>query len=214
VATKVLAVGAHPDDAELGCGGTLALSKRRGYEVYVLMLTRGEAGGDPNVREKEGERAARMLGVDEVFFGSLQDTKVSDGIETILQIEPMIDSLKPDIVFAPSPKDQHQDHRKTGLATLSAARNVRKVLLYESPAAFRDFCPQIFVDIDATFGIKLKALNVFVSQSSKKPFRRTSSHANSVRVIHASEGLARFRGFQAGVVVAEAFEVGKFLFDF
>jgi LmbE family N-acetylglucosaminyl deacetylase len=213
VVTRVLAVGAHPDDAELGCGGTLALSKERGYEVYVLMLTRGEAGGDPNIREKEGEQAARMLGVNEVFFGSLQDTKVNDGIETITQIEGTISSLKPDIVFAPSPKDQHQDHRNTGLATLSAARNVKKVLLYESPAAFRDFCPQVFVDIDATFEIKLKALNVFASQSSKRPFSRISSHANSSQVVHASEGLARFRGFQAGVAVAEAFEVGKFLFD-
>jgi LmbE family N-acetylglucosaminyl deacetylase len=210
---KLLAVGAHPDDLELGCGGTLALYKKKGHEVYMLVLTRGEASGDPTVRQKECEQAAKTIGADRVFFGSLHDTKVTEGIETIMEIENVINSVKPDVVFSPSPRDQHQDHRNTGLASLSAARNVQRVLLFESPAAFRDFLPQIFVDIDSTLNIKLKALEAYASQSSKRPFSNHNSHSESARVVHASEGLALFRGFQAGVSVAEAFEVGKFLLD-
>jgi len=210
---RLLAVGAHPDNIELGCGGTLALYKKKGHEVYTLVLTRGEASGDPIVRQRECEQAAKTIGVDKVFFGGLHDTKVTEGIETIMEIENVINSVKPDIVFSNSQKDQHQDHRNNGLASLSAARNVQKVLLYESPAAFREFCPQIFVNIDSTLNIKLKALEAYASQASKRPFCSTNSHSESTRVVNASEGLALFRGFQAGVSVAEAFEVGKFLLD-
>lgn len=210
---KLLAVGAHPDDVELGCGGTLALYKKKGHEVYVLVLTRGEGSGDPTVRQKECEQAAKTIGIDRVFFGRLHDMKVTEGIETIMEIENVINSVKPDIVFSNSQRDQHQDHRNTGLASLSAARNVQRILLYESPAAFRDFCPQIYVNIDSTLNIKLKALEAYASQSSKRPFSNHNSHSESTRVVHASEGLALFRGFQAGVSVAEAFEVGKFLLD-
>jgi LmbE family N-acetylglucosaminyl deacetylase len=210
---RVLAVGAHPDDVELGCGGTLALCKRAGHEVYILVLTRGEASGDPIVRQRECEEAAKTIGADKLFFGDLHDTKVADGIETIAEIENVINSVKPDMVFSNSQKDQHQDHRNTGLASLSATRKVQKVLLYESPAAFRDFCPQIFVNIDSTLNIKLKALQAYASQSSKRPFSNHNSHSDPTRIVQASEGLALFRGFQAGVSVAEAFEVGKFLLD-
>jgi LmbE family N-acetylglucosaminyl deacetylase len=208
-----LAVGAHPDEVELGCGGTLALFKKKGHEVYILVLTRGEASGDPIVRQRECERAAETIGADKLLFGNLHDTKVTEGIETITEIETVIDSVKPDIVFSNSPKDQHQDHRNNGLATLSAARHVRKVLLYESPAVFRDFCPQIFVDIDSTLNVKLKALEAYASQSSKRPFSNSNSHSESKGVISASEGLALFRGFQAGIALAEAFEVGRFMLD-
>lgn len=210
----MLAVGAHPDDVELGCAGTLALCKRAGYEVYILVLTRGEASGDPIIRQRECEQAAKTIGADKVFFGGLHDTKVTEGIETIAEIENVINSSKPDIVFSNSQKDQHQDHRNTGLASLSAARKVQKVLLYESPAAFREFCPQIFVNIDSTLNIKLKALEAYASQSTKRPFSSTNSHSGSAPIINASEGLALFRGFQAGVAVAEAFEVGRFLLEF
>jgi LmbE family N-acetylglucosaminyl deacetylase len=210
----VLAVGAHPDDVELGCGATLALLKKKGHEVHILVLTRGEASGDPIVRQRECEQATKTIGVDKLLLGGLRDTKVTDGIETITEIENVIDSVKPDMVFSNSQKDQHQDHRNTGLACLSAARKVHKVLLYESPAALRDFCPQIFVNIDSTLNIKLKALEAYASQSSKRPFSNNNSHSDPTHVINASEGLAMFRGFQAGVTVAEAFEIGRFILDF
>jgi LmbE family N-acetylglucosaminyl deacetylase len=211
---RILAVGAHPDDIELGCGATLALFKQRGHEVYLLVLTKGEASGDPVVREKECKRSARTIGADKVFFGNLQDTKITNGIETIMPIELLIKELKPNIIFAHSPKDAHQDHRNSGMAALSAARNSKKVLLYESPAALREFLPQVYVDVTSTFETKLEALKAFGTQVSKVYFKGKNLNHRAHRipyVSNASEGLARYRGFQACVELAEAFEVGKFI---
>jgi LmbE family N-acetylglucosaminyl deacetylase len=164
---KILAIGAHPDDIELGCGGALALFKKKGHEVSVLVLTRGEASGDPIVRENECKLAASIIGVDRLYFGNLADTRITDGIETVRTIEDTIDTVAPDFVFTHSPKDSHQDHRNTYLASMSAARHASRVLLYESPAALQDFSPQAFIDISQTMNPKLKAVEAFNSQAAK-----------------------------------------------
>jgi LmbE family N-acetylglucosaminyl deacetylase len=217
---KLLAVGAHPDDVELGCGGTLALFRKNGHEVYILVLTRGEASGDPETREKECRTAATAIGAHQPFFGNLRDTRITDGIDTIMAIENTIDTVAPDIVFTHSSKDAHQDHRNTHLASLSAARHTRKILLYESPAALREFCPQLFVDIAPTMDLKLKAVAAFNSQASKSYMNGGLSAKDPCRMCenssgpsNAMAGLARFRGFQAGLALAEAFEVAKYVLD-
>lgn len=202
----VLAVGAHPDDAELGCAGTLALHKLNGDKVYLLILTKGEASGDVEVREKECRRAADILGVDGLFFGGLKDTSVHDGRETIDVIEKVIDKVKPNIIYAPTRKDTHQDHRNTGHATLSAGRHCKMILLYEGASTQRDFTPQVFVDIEKTFELKKKVTRVFGSQLN-------NSGGGYELAVKGIEGLAKYRGYQAGVNVAEAFEVGKFIFE-
>jgi len=217
---RILAVGAHPDDVELGCGGALALFKQLGHDVSVLVLSRGEASGDPIVRENENRLADASIGVDRLNFGNLDDTKITDGIDTIRTIENEIDSISPDFIFTHSIKDSHQDHRNTHLATMSAARRVNRVLLYESPAALRDFYPQAFIDITPTMKIKLNALTAYDSQAAKAymhapipmgdPCRGCETYG---KISNAIAGLARYRGFQAGVGLAEAFEVAKYILD-
>jgi len=202
----VLAIGAHPDDVELGCAGVLALHKLNGDRVYLLVLTKGEASGDVEVRERECRRAAEMLGVDGLFFGELEDTEVHDGRETIDVIEKIIDQVKPDIIYAPTPKDTHQDHRNTGHATLSAGRRCKMIMLYEGASTQRSFIPQVFVDIEKTFELKKKVTRVFGSQMTN----HSGGYSSAVKGI---EGLAKYRGYQAGLSVAEAFEVGKFIFE-
>lgn len=202
----VLAVGAHPDDTELGCAGTLALHKLNGDRAYLLVLTKGEASGDIEVRERECRKAARMLGVDGLFFGGLEDTKVHDGRETIEIIEKIIDEVKPDIIYAPTPKDTHQDHRNTGYATMSAGRRCKMILLYEGASTQSNFFPQVFVDIKKTFELKKKVTRVFGSQLNN----HRGGYSSAVK---GSEGLAKYRGYQAGLDVAEAFEVGRFIFE-
>jgi len=203
---SILAVGAHPDDVELGCAGTLALHKLKGDRVYLLVLTRGEATGSPELREDECRRSAEILGVDDLFFGELSDTRVHDGRETIDCIEKVIEEVKPDIVYAPTLKDTHQDHRNAGYATLSAGRRCKIILMYEGATSQRDFTPQVFVDIKQTFESKLKMTRVFGTQVN----HQRGVYAAAMKAI---EGLAKFRGYQAGVDVAEAFEVGKFVFE-
>jgi LmbE family N-acetylglucosaminyl deacetylase len=216
---KILAVGAHPDDVELGCGASLKLFKNKGHEVYILVLTRGEASGDPKIRENECALSSKELCVSNIFFGNLLDRRITDGFETISEIEKVLDMIKPDVVLTHGIKDGHQDHRNAGRATLSATRNINKVLLYESPAAMRDFVPQVFIDVTTTFDSKLKALESFGSQVSKIYFKGNGVQSkydegrHFPHVSNAIEGLARYRGFQAGVPLAEAFEVGKFVWD-
>ncbi len=203
----VLAVGAHPDDIELGCAGTLALHKRNGDRVFLLVLTKGEASGAIEIRERECRSAAGTLCADELFFGGLEDTKVHDGRETVDAIERVIDYVKPDIIYAPSHKDTHQDHRNTGFATMSAGRRCHIILLYEGASTQRDFTPQVFVDIEKTLQIKKTAIDLFGSQLNSN---RGGGYSAAAKAI---EGLAKYRGYQAGVEVAEAFEVGKFIFE-
>jgi len=202
----VLAVGGHPDDIELGCAGTLAMHKLNGDEVYLLVLTKGEASGDAAVRERECQQSAEILGVDGLFFGGLEDTRVHDGRTTIDAIENVVRQVKPDIIYSPTCKDTHQDHRNTGYATLSAGRNCKMILLYEGASTQRDFAPQVFVDIEETFELKKKVMNVFGSQLN-------NNRGSYFAAAKAVEGLARYRGYQAGVNVAEAFEVGRFIFE-
>ena len=202
----VLAVGAHPDDIELGCAGTLALHKMGGDKVYLLVLTKGEASGNPEVRQRECKKAAKTLGADALFFGGLRDTYVNDGRETIDVIEKVMTKVKPDMIYAPAYKDTHQDHRNAGQASLSAGRRCKIALLYEGASTERDFTPQVFVDIEKTFALKRWVTRVFSSQV--KNGNGGYSHA-----VKAIEGLAKFRGYQAGVNVAEAFEVGKFILE-
>jgi LmbE family N-acetylglucosaminyl deacetylase len=199
---SVLAVGAHPDDIEAGCAGTLALLKSNGAKVYLLVLTRGEASGNPRVKESACRRSAKLLRVDCLFFGGLEDTKISDGIETISVIEKTVDEVNPDMVYTHTFKDTHQDHRNTAYATLSAARRCKRILMYETPNTLKEFFPQVFTDIEETFEVKKKALRLFGRESERFWL-----------AAHAIEGLAVFRGFQAGVRVAEAFEVGRFVLE-
>jgi LmbE family N-acetylglucosaminyl deacetylase len=199
---SVLAVGAHPDDIEAGCAGTLALLKSNGAKVYLLVLTRGEASGNPRVKESACRRSAKLLRVDCLFFGGLEDTKISDGIETISVIEKTVDEVNPDMVYTHTFKDTHQDHRNTAYATLSAARRCKRILMYETPNTLKEFFPQVFTDIEETFEVKKKALQLFGHESER--FWLAAK---------AIEGLAVFRGFQAGVRVAEAFEVGRFVLE-
>jgi LmbE family N-acetylglucosaminyl deacetylase len=216
---RILAIGAHPDDIELGCGASLKLFRDKGHEVYMLVLTRGEGSGDPKIREEECCLSAKCLNVNQLFFGNLLDRKINEGFETIEEIEKVLRVIKPELVFTHGHKDGHQDHRNTGRATLSATRNINKVLLYESPAAMRDFIPQVFIEVTSTFDSKLTALQSYGSQVSKIYFKgngSNSQHDESRHFPHVSnaiEGLARYRGFQAGVQFAEAFEVGKFVWD-
>jgi LmbE family N-acetylglucosaminyl deacetylase len=202
---SILAVGAHPDDVELGCAGTLALHKLRGDKVYLLVLTKGEASGSPELRTNECRRSAEILGVDGLFFGDIADTKVNDGRETIDAIEKVVQEVTPDIIYAPTIKDTHQDHRNAGRATLSACRRCKIILLYEGASTQRDFTPQVFVDVRNTFELKMEMTRVFGSQ--------VRNHGVYTVAMKAIEGLAKFRGYQAGVDLAEAFEVGKFIFE-
>ncbi|MEW6042270.1 MAG: PIG-L family deacetylase, partial [Elusimicrobiota bacterium] len=73
---NILAIGAHPDDLEYGCGGTLIKFHKKKHNISLLVMTKGEIGGDPQIREKEQLKTTKILGA-KIFWGNCEDTKIS-----------------------------------------------------------------------------------------------------------------------------------------
>jgi LmbE family N-acetylglucosaminyl deacetylase/ActR/RegA family two-component response regulator len=161
----VLAVGAHPDDVELGVGGILAAHRDAGDTVVILTMSRGAKGGEPNGRQSESLRAAELLGA-RLFLEDLVDTEIPNTGPTIAIIERVIQQVNPTIVYTHSIHDRHQDHRAVHEAVVVAARAVDTVACYQSPSATVDFRPSRFIPIDAHIDKKMELLQCFQSQTS------------------------------------------------
>src|SRR5918999_263508 len=108
---NILAIGAHPDDVELGCGGLLLKAAKNGHNVFVYTLTKGSASGDPNKRTQELKYSADYIGVKTSWIDNFEDTKLSLNSELINHIEYIINKSKADIVYTHSISDIHHDHR-------------------------------------------------------------------------------------------------------
>lgn len=199
---RVLAVGAHPDDIEIGCGATLLAHRRRGDHVTLLVLTTGEKGPqDARSRITEQEDAAAILGAD-LIWGGFEDGAISEGRQTVMAIEDALRTSAADVVYTHARRDSHQDHRAAAVATLAACRRVQRILHYESPTAL-DFDPNIYVHIDGLVEEKMDLVRAHVSQVLK----------NGLVDLEAFEAVARHRGFSARGRYAEAFESARFAWD-
>lgn len=165
----ILAIGAHPDDIEFGCGGTLAKLYAEGNQINILTLSLGHYGGDPLIRKAEAYNAAKLQGA-KLYLGNFPDTKISNGIETIQFIEDVVQKVKPTHVYTHSICDSHQDHRSTFQATVIACRSVFNLFSYLSPSSTVDFRPNIFINIDHYIDKKLEIIALYKSQRSTKPY--------------------------------------------
>ena len=160
---SVLAIGAHPDDVEIGAAGTLAMHRRMGHEVSILTLSRGARGGTEDIRAGESRRAAEVIGAT-LYHEDLQDTSIGEGDPTIGVISRIVETVRPTVIYTHSLHDVHQDHRNTHQAALVAVRQVGRVYCFQSPSATVDFRPTRFVAIDEQLERKLEAIDVFASQ--------------------------------------------------
>lgn len=161
---KILAVGPHSDDLELGCYGTLA-SLAKNNEVRLLVLSDGRNNGDPAIRYHESEAAAQLIGA-KFDCLNMPDGNIRDDLGTIRAIEHHVAIFTPDIVFTVYPDDTHQDHRYSSVAVISAAREAPNLLFYGSVSSMH-FSPDIFVDITDTIDTKLQAIYIHQSQFKK-----------------------------------------------
>lgn len=189
---KILAIGAHPDDVELGCFATLAKFAKEGHEIHILVCSNGEAGlvGVEAIhnRIEEAKTSAALINA-KIYFGNLPDTKISDGIETIKLIENHIKNINPEMLLFNHKDDIHQDHRHLANAVISATRfTPHKIYMYESPSTSKLFEPTIYFDVTDTFDIKLKAVKIHQSQGKK-----------SYMADRAVKGLAEYRAFEIGL---------------
>ena len=166
---RILAVGAHPDDVEIGAGGTLLAHRVAGDTVTILTLSGGARGGDAEQRRSEAEAAAAIVGA-RLMMENLEDTRIREGDPTTSIIERVIGELKPTIMYTHSINDVHQDHRNTHSAAMVAARRVPYVLCFQSPSATIDFRPSRFVSIESVIDGKLEAIAAFASQASTRDY--------------------------------------------
>jgi LmbE family N-acetylglucosaminyl deacetylase len=201
---NVLCVGAHPDDPESCCGGTLARYSALGHRVTILYLTRGERGIPGKsldeaaaIRTAECEAACRILGAKPRFVGQIDGaTEVSRA-----QVDAMAKIFAnevPDVVFAHWPLDSHMDHQVAGVLAYRAYReSQRPFALYfmeaETGSQTMGFAPTDYVDISATHEKKLAALYAHKSQNPDEIYR---DHHKIME---------EFRGREASMRLAEAF---------
>jgi LmbE family N-acetylglucosaminyl deacetylase len=194
---RILAIGAHPDDIEFGCGGTLVKYARQGHDVFLLVMTEGGGSGDTPTRRQEQERAAQILRVSKLFWGEYPDTAIPLDRESIQRVERVIRIVDPDFIFVHYQDDTHQDHRHLSAATITATRYTRNVLFFEGPTT-QNFSPSVFVDVDAVLEDKVAALEAHASQVTK-------TNIKGLTIVDIARSSANFRGIQGRVRNAEGF---------
>jgi len=202
---SILAIGSHPDDIEIGCGGALHKFVKNGHKVAMLIMTRGEIGGDPDIREKEFINSAKILGVEEIFIAPFKDTEIPLNKDIIKSIEDVVKYRSIDMVFVNFPDDTHQDHRITANCVISATRYVKNLLFFEVPST-QNFSPEIFVDVGEMMDIKREALLAHESQVDKV-------NISDLSILDCAVANAVFRGVQSRVKYAEAFKAQRYFIN-
>jgi N-acetylglucosamine malate deacetylase 1 len=206
---NILAIGAHFDDIELGCGGTVARHVANGDNVIMLVLTDSayyNYDGTPirtvKCAKSEGEAAAKLLGVSRLISIGLETKTVSYGFKLIEVINQVIDEEKIDVIYTHWDKDVHQDHSAIGKATFNAGRHVKNILMYRSNwyHTTSEFRGNFYSDISDFMDIKI--LSVKAHENEYKKFGQdwidffVNENSNS--------------GKKIGVNYAEAFEIVKY----
>lgn len=194
---NILAIGAHPDDIEFGCGGTLIKYARKGARIDLLVVTDGAQGGSARVRRREQSAASRILGARRIHWGGYRDTLLPSVRHLIDRMESVIRKTKPEFIFVNFPDDTHQDHRQVARAAISATRYARNVLFYEGPTTV-NFTPTVFIDIATEIELKISALLQHQSQVSRTRIEGTP-------ISEIAQASAHFRGVQGRVRWAEGF---------
>lgn len=166
---SILAIGAHPDDVELGIGGILAAHQLIGDQITILTLSDGVNGGTPSERHQEALNSAGILGATLMAPG-MKDSEIGADLEIIRAIEKAVAKSDPDIIYTHSAADTHQDHRSIHFASLVAGRGVAGLYCYGAPSLTSDFHPVRFNDITPQLPIKLRLLQCFVSQQHRSYF--------------------------------------------
>ena len=201
----IIAFGAHPDDLEIGMGGTISKLSAMGYKVQPVIDTLPNfiKSDTKEGRKSESMLSAKVMGCKSPIFLDLSPEQMVFGRKLVTLIDSLIKEHKPDSVFTQWYGDSHQDHQILTSSVISACRNQNNLFMYETtiPGGITEnsFRPQLFVDITETIDIKKNALECFQSQ-----FIRCGEIW-----IPAVIGRCSYRGYQVDAKYAEAFEVVK-----
>lgn len=211
---NVLAIGAHPDDIEFGCFGTLRKHIEAGDNVTLVVMTKSdvkdaytqEVTRDANISLREAIAAAKELNSPELVMGPFQDTQIPFDYESVMFLEYVIKKRNIDTIYTHWGGDTHQDHINTLSATMAAARLVKNVLCYEQVPLPRITTvypvANYYVDITDMMDYKLHGCEAHKSQIDK-------FNKHGFDMLDNVLTLAKFRGNQCGVKYAEAFNILK-----
>jgi len=200
---KVLAIGAHPDDPETCCGGTMCLLHDAGHEVVCVYLTRGEAGIEGKshseaaaIRVVESENACKVTGARHIFMSQV-DGNTEVNLERYKEMRELIDRENPDIVMTHWPLDGHRDHAICGILVMDAWRRLDrrfKLFYFEAMSGTQSqmFHPTHWVNIEPVLERKHEACNCHVSQHMDE-------------IYHWHKTMEHFRGLECRCEAAEAF---------
>jgi LmbE family N-acetylglucosaminyl deacetylase len=207
---NVLAIGAHFDDVELGCGGALARHVKHGDYVYVYVATKSgfvnhekKQVRDNNVANSEAQVAMKILGVTKMHVGNFSTLEVEFVDALNIDILKIIEKNKIDIVYTHWDGDIHHDHKAVSMSSLHSCRHVPRLLMYRSNwyHSTQNFHGNFYIDITDYIEIKEKAISAHASEMDRTGrtwidfFRNESKNA----------------GQKIGVKYAEVFEVVKWL---
>ncbi len=216
----LLAIVAHPDDAELSCGGTLAGAVRRGYRAGILDLTRGEMGtrGTPELRAREARAAARAIGLHHRENLGLPDSALEPDRTTLLEVAARIRALRPRVVILPYWKGRHPDHVATshigykacylaGLAKLdldAPAHRPTKILYALLFDIGKQAQPSFVVDITRDYKRRARAIACYRSQFDAPRMQR-GIHIPLTGLEERLDAICRYYGSLVGVRYGEPF---------
>jgi N-acetylglucosamine malate deacetylase 1 len=220
---KVLAIGAHPDDVELLCAGTVAKFAKLGHEVVICHVCDGNKGSNVysseelvKIRRNEALESAKLIGATSIWAG-ISDGEVVLDLESRIKIMDVLRQANADLVITNGPNDYHSDHinvsRLVLEATYLAGLKLWKTnyppttklsyLYYMDNLAGVNFAPEEYVDITETIDIKV---DMMMKMKSQLGWLKEMHNCDSAEFIKT---VAKFRGFQAGVAFAEAFTQQK-----
>lgn len=206
---RILAVGAHLDDIELACGGTLAKAVKSGHTVKVLIMsksgytnTKGETQRQDQVAIEEGINALHTLGITDLEILTFPTKDIPFVSDVVNEIDIRIAEFSPDVIFSHHPFDTHQAHEGVAKATIAAARRKNTIFFYEpiapSGRSYISFRPTLYVDIESTLEKKIESLKCHKSEYKK---------FGAEDWIEGVRCRCGFRGYEIGKRYAEAFEV-------
>lgn len=225
----VLVIAAHPDDAELGCSGTIASHIAKGYKVGIVDLTHGEMGtrGTPEIRLQEAAEAAQILGLSARENLGFKDIYFKDDEAHQLELIKVIRKYQPEIVLANAITDRHPDHGKgASLASnacfMSGLRKIETELHGVSQQAWRPkfvyhyiqnnyIQPDFIVDISQYWDTKVASIMAFKSQFYDPSSKEPSSFISSPEFLPFVESRSREFGHRIMVKYGEGFTVERFI---
>jgi bacillithiol biosynthesis deacetylase BshB1 len=225
----ILVFAVHPDDAELGCSGTILKHIAAGSKVGIVDLTRGELGtrGTAETRDQEAANSAKILGLHARENLGMRDGFFKNDEEHQLQVISMVRKYRPDIVLCNALHDRHPDHGRAGELVndalfLSGLSKVKTSIVGDDQQAWRPTMllqyiqdryikPDILIDVTPFWDTKLEAIHAFKTQFFNPDNDDQGTYISSPEFLKVIDARARDLGKYIGATYAEGFTSRKYL---